>query len=101
VPKDRDERRRAEAPAGEPAEDLCATCRSAELCVYCSADREAVLSCVGYRAGASARSVRRTPAGSACAAADELVGLCVNCTLRDDCELDRPASGVWHCPDYC
>ena len=28
-------------------------------------------------------------------------GLCVNCLERSRCSRERPAEGVWHCPDYC
>jgi len=29
-----------------------------------------------------------------------ILGLCVNCTQRDDCRLPHPEGGVWHCEEF-
>ena len=71
--------------------DLCSECRFAGLCVYCTLDREPVLTCTGFdRLEGSQRD-----------AVEKAVGLCANCNLSSTCTQDRPASGIWHCEDYC
>ena len=30
-----------------------------------------------------------------------LKGLCMDCENRKSCTFPRPASGVWHCEEYC
>lgn len=71
-------------------QDLCASCRFANLCVFRSRGREPVKSCSGYM----------TPQPETAANA-EAAGLCVSCTIREECRKERPMSGVWHCEDYC
>ena len=76
-------------------QDLCASCRFANLCVFCSRGREPVKSCSGYIT--PDRNRRQPDTG----ANNEAAGLCVSCTIREKCRKERPMSGVWHCEDYC
>ena len=71
-------------------QDLCTSCRFANLCVFCSPGREPVKRCGGYMAQQSETAVDT-----------EAAGLCVSCTIREECRKERPLSGVWHCEDYC
>ena len=71
-------------------QDLCASCRFTDLCVFCSPGREPVKRCSGYM----------TPQ-PATGANTEAAGLCVSCNICEECRKERPMSGVWHCEDYC
>ncbi len=71
-------------------QDLCVSCRFANVCVFCSPGREPVKGCSGHMA-------LEADTG----ADTETVGLCVSCGLREECRKERPMSGVWHCEDYC
>jgi hypothetical protein len=73
-------------------QDLCVSCRFADGCVFCGPGREPVKSCNAYM----------TPQPDTSAKTDtEAAGLCVSCTIREECRRERPMSGVWHCEDYC
>jgi hypothetical protein len=76
-------------------QDLCGSCRFANVCVFCGAGHEPVKSCSGYMTTDRDRSQPDTGAGT------EAAGLCVSCTIREECGNERPMSGVWHCEDYC
>ena len=70
--------------------DLCVSCRFAKLCVFCSSGREPVKRCSGHM-------TLQSDTG----ADTEAAGLCVSCSIREECWKERPMSGVWHCEDYC
>jgi hypothetical protein len=76
-------------------QDLCVSCRFANVCVFCGPGREPVKSCSGYMATDRDRRHLETGADT------EAAGLCVSCTIHKECQKDRPMSGVWHCEDYC
>ena len=78
-------------------QDLCVSCRFANVCVFCGPGREAIKSCSGYMT-----NDRDQPQPDTGAYTDtEAAGLCVSCTIREECGKERPMSGVWHCEDYC
>ncbi|MCF7800934.1 MAG: hypothetical protein K9N34_02835 [Candidatus Marinimicrobia bacterium] len=33
-------------------------------------------------------------------APDQLLGLCSNCDIRNECTLPKAEAGVWHCEEY-
>ena len=102
VPRGENHHRQIEAASADLEGDLCVTCRNAEVCVYCTPDRDPVRSCTGYVAlGVGAAAITTRSATGRPPGRGHVAGLCVNCALRDECTLDRPASGVWHCADYC
>jgi len=70
--------------------DLCVSCHFANVCVFCSPEREPVKHCSAYM-------TRQPETG----VDTEAAGLCVSCRLREECRKERPMSGVWHCEDYC
>lgn len=65
-------------------------CRFADVCVFCSPGREPVMSCGGFMAPQPDTGARTA-----------VPGLCVSCSIREECKKERPWSGVWHCEDYC
>ena len=71
-------------------QDLCISCRFADVCVFCISGREPVKRCSGYM-------TLQSDTG----ADTEAAGLCVSCSIREECWKERPMSGVWHCEDYC
>ena len=77
------------------SQDLCVSCRFANVCVFCGPGREPVKSCSGYMTTDRERQQPDTGAET------EAAGLCVSCTIREECRKERPMSGVWHCEDYC
>jgi len=71
-------------------QDLCVSCQFANVCVFCNPGREPVKRCSGHM-------TQKPDTG----ADTEAAGLCVSCTIREECRKERPMSGVWHCEDYC
>ncbi|HWR83840.1 MAG TPA: hypothetical protein VN285_11110 [Candidatus Deferrimicrobium sp.] len=85
---------------------LCMTCNNAGECVYrrhrggdalCCETFDNYTSRNGHGAGPVLSVVIMEPA---VAEVPGMKGLCVNCSLRDECQLPRPESGVWHCEEY-
>jgi hypothetical protein len=89
---------------------LCATCNSADDCVYrkrrgvdaqfCELFDGQAASGNESSAGDAATEVVVAPEQPQVFDIRELKGLCVNCAYRDDCKLPRPRGGVWHCEEY-
>ncbi len=77
-------------------DDLCGGCCFATRCSYCIAGRDPVIQCSGFARTQQSGVARAFEPGRSAVA-----GLCSNCALRLTCLKDKPATGVWHCEDYC
>jgi hypothetical protein len=81
--------------ASTEPDDLCLRCRFAGLCVFCSRGQDPVCHCPSFAV------VENAEEGADGNGSPPFRGLCVNCLERSRCSRERPAEGVWHCPDYC
>lgn len=91
-------------PIKKSGVELCVTCSKADNCAERERRGGNVTVCESYSeyvpgiGGDETTSVVVLPETEA--TSSDLKGLCVNCVHRDDCELPRPETGVWHCENY-
>jgi hypothetical protein len=85
---------------------LCANCRHQGGCAFLQRACAPILECELYECGLSEKP-RLMVVKKPCAYAEDLpesddvlLGLCVNCENLRDCNLPKPAGGVWMCEEY-
>jgi hypothetical protein len=92
----------------ETAEGLCSTCKHYSSCMYPKCSDVPKIFCEEFECAAGPCS--QSGFGVAPAAepevmtdvsAEEFLGLCVNCELRDTCSHAKRTGGVWYCEEYC
>lgn len=79
---------------------LCSNCEKLETCAYPSTTSETWF-CEEY----SYQRPTKAPKTQAADVHDEekpeqLAGLCMNCELRETCQLPKAPGGVWFCGEY-
>jgi hypothetical protein len=101
--KDRDES--AQRAARQIAASLCANCKHQSDCVYLFKASGPIIECELHECGLSAKprlvvvKKQLTPDMAEEPAADEPLGLCINCTNLPTCKLPKHEGGVWHCEE--
>lgn len=85
---------------------LCATCNNAGSCVHRKRRGFDAIYCETFDDYVSLNGKGNQEAPSvlvmakAAAPLTDAKGLCLNCVHRDDCQMAKPETGVWHCEEY-
>jgi len=69
---------------------LCGSCLHRDGCVYRMSTTKQVIQCEVYESTGAISADDNIPKK----------GLCLNCVKSQNCQLPKPASGVWHCEAY-
>lgn len=77
---------------------LCSNCEKLETCAYPSSTSETWF-CEEYSYEKPAPKSRPAEIHEE-KEPEKLMGLCMNCELRDTCRLPKAAGGVWFCGEY-
>ncbi len=81
---------------------VCANCAHADLCGILHGASRVIHHCELYECCAPvAMQAARESERFVEPDRPHMLGLCANCDLRAECKLPKPASGVWHCEEYC
>ena len=102
--KDRDEF--AQHTARQIAASLCTNCKHQSDCGYLLKASSPIIECELHECGLSSKPrlvvvKKQVPEGPAeHPAADEPLGLCMNCANFGICTLPKHEGGVWHCEEY-
>ncbi len=84
---------------------VCSTCDHAEFCAFRRDTTVAVLACDDYKNHVEAPKQNHSDSGansseSAKGIKRQYRGLCVNCHIRETCQLHPEGESVWHCEGY-
>ena len=88
------------------ADSLCANCKHQSDCGYLLKASSPIIECELHECGLSSKPrlvvvKKQVPEGPAeHPAADEPLGLCMNCANFGICTLPKHEGGVWHCEEY-
>ena len=86
---------------------LCANCRHQSDCGFLPRASAPILECELYECGPAGKPrlmvVKKadSPLALPREEPEALLGLCMNCEHQGDCNLPKPAGGVWMCEEYC
>ena len=89
------------------AASLCANCKHQSDCVYLLKASSPIVECELHECGLSSKPrlvvVKMQTSSDAAQpfAADEPLGLCINCANLQVCMLPKHEGGIWHCEEYC
>lgn len=91
----------------ETAAGLCSTCKHYSSCTFPKCSDSPKLFCEEFEcAGASCSGVEigiapaKSPEVLTGLSAEQFLGLCVNCEIRESCSHAKLTGGVWFCEEY-
>ena len=88
------------------AASLCANCKHQSDCVYLLKAASPIIECELHECGLSSKpqlvvAKKQVPSDTAeQLAADEPLGLCINCANLQVCMLPKHEGGNWYCEEY-
>ena len=81
---------------------LCLNCMHNTDCIYAGNGDVAILECAeyAYEPGTNLKIHHTDKQEPEPQTGVRLMGLCMNCALRETCTLPKAEAGVWHCEEY-